>query len=418
MFRIWLSLSLGLLAFLPAMAQGPSRSGFPADLEDKTTLRRFPCGGQAQLDEDFQGSALPSGWAVLDEDGFLPRQEILFLTPIGGWQQVVDFKDADSSNLLLASPSWYTSDSSPSNDFLILPATTLPAQPCLSWYAYSQDKLFPESYEIRVSTTNPDAAGFLANPPVLTISAEGDEFTYRSTSLAAYAGQTVFIAFRQTTEDGFILALDDIRIANVEGTDLAMFNVNGLQGDPLDTLFFSGSVINLGLDTLVFDTAQMSISWQINNETVQTITIPEAFTLLPNDTIQFAHDSAWVPLVSASYRLRVWVSGIGVDDNIENDTLSRFQAIGTATGLLEPEALSLGIFPNPSDGTFQVNIPAGMQAGSQLVIFDSAGRRVQPEILRKEADRWVVSGLMPGLYLVTLTDIKQKRATGKVLLSF
>lgn len=397
------------------MAQGPSRSGFPADLENKSSLRRFPCGGEALVDEDFQGSPLPAGWAVLDEDGLSPRQEILFLTPNGGWQQVIDFKDADSSNLLLASPSWYDGGGS-SNDFLILPSTTLPSDPCLSWYAYSQDKLFPESYEVRVSTTTPDEAGFLANPPVLTISAEGDEFTYRSTSLAAYAGQTVFIAFRQTTEDGFILALDDIRVANVEGTDLAMFNLNPVQGDPLDTLFFSGAVINLGLDTLVFDTAQMRISWQINNETVQSVTIPQAFTLLPNDTIQFVHDSAWVPPVSASYRLRVWVSGIGVDDNVENDTLSRFQAIGTATGLAEPQVLSLGIFPNPSDGTFRVNIPAGMQAGSQLQVFDSSGRLVQPEILRKEGDGWLVSGLMPGLYLVTITDIKQKRATGKVLL--
>ncbi len=407
-------LFVSLLGIL--QAQGPSRSGFPADAEDKRFLRRFPCGGTTILDETFQTDTLPDGWLALDEDGFTPREEIQFLTPLGGWQLVTDFKDDDSVNHVFASPSWYESDDGPSDDYLILPQTTLPANPCLSWYAYSQDKLFPESYEIRVSTTTPDAQGFLAHPPVVSIDAEGDDYTYRSTSLATYAGEIVYVAFRQTTDNGFILAIDDIRIANVKGRDLAMFNLNPVSGDPLDTLTFSGSVINLGLDTLAFDSAQMKISWQINNDPVLTSSIPNAFTLLPNDTIRFVHDSAWVPQTSASYRLRFWVSGIGMDDNIENDTLSRFQPIGTATNLQGEFQKAVTIYPTRNSGQFRIDLGETADTGSKFRIMTLTGQILYEAPIRTSPQLVTLSNLPAGMYWVIVEDIKLNRAIRRMII--
>ncbi len=401
---------------LPLMAQGPSRSGFPADPEDKRFQRRFPCGGSTAIDETFPSDTLPVGWATLDQDGFAPRPEIEFLTPSPGWQLVIDFKDPDSANFVMASPSWYAGGNGPSNDYLILPQLTLPSKPCLSWYAYSQDKLFGESYEIRVSTTTPDEQGFLAHPPVLTVEKEGDEFTYHSVSLEAFGEQTVYVAFRQTTNDGFILALDDIRIAQVEGRDLAMFSLDPLVGDPLDTLFFSGAVINLGLDTLEFDSLQMEISWQINNESVQTIAIEDAFVLLPNDTLQFRHDSAWVPPISATYRLRVWVSGIGVDDNIENDTLSRFQAVGSAVSIDRETLFPLRIYPNPSEDWLTIEVPASFSGTVTATVADLSGRPLRKEVISSTRHRMDLRELPKGLYLVELVDAQQKKAVGKISL--
>lgn len=413
----FLSLSLLFLATVSILpAQGPSRSGFPSEMEDKRFQRRFPCGGQEVFEQDFQADTLPDSWLVLDEDGFVPRTVIQHLTPLGGWQLVTDFKDTDSLNKVLASPSWYNDDNSPSDDFLVLEQVTLPSNPCLSWYAYSQDQLFPESYEIRISTTTPDAAGFLANPAVITIDAEGDEYTFRSTSLAQYGEQTVYIAFRHTTEDGFILALDDIRLAQVQQRDIAMYNLDELILDPADTVKFSGAVINRGLDTLVFDSLQMEISWQINNETIQTIAIADSFSILPNDTLQFVHDSTWTPPVSASYRLRVWVSGIAMDGNIENDTLSRFQAVGSATSLFKEVNDQLSVFPNPSTGRFSIELGEGFHQEAQYSVVNLAGQVIVSDIIRNNRTDIELSNLPHGMYLLIVEDIKLKRATQRLLI--
>ncbi|MDP5169095.1 MAG: choice-of-anchor J domain-containing protein [Bacteroidia bacterium] len=414
MSRFLFTLILFTGIFPSLMAQGPSRSGFAADQEDKRFTRRFPCGGATILDETFSTDTLPDGWFSLDEDGFAPRAEIQPITPTGGWQFSIDFKDPDSSNLLLISPSWYENNAGPSDDYLVLPLTTLPANPCLSWYAYSQDKFFPEDYEIRVSTTTPDAQGFLANPAVISVVSEGDEFTFRSTSLAQYAGQTVYVAFRQTTQDGFILAIDDIRIADVEQSDLAMYSLNSITADPLDTLFFSGAIINLGLDTLAFDSLQLQISWQINSEPVQTIAIANPFILLPNDTLQFVHDSMWVPQNPVAYRLRVWVSGIGIDGNVENDTIARFQAIGTATGISREIVGQLNIFPNPNQGSFSVDVPESFHPETQLFLLDMQGRVIYEEQLRATRAHIQLPQLPSGIYMLVLEDINQKRATGRI----
>lgn len=407
---------LALLAVSGLQAQGPSRSGFPAEQEDKRFLRRFPCGGIEVLDQMFDADTFPATWATIDADGFTPRSVIQELTPIGGWQLVTDFKDADSINKVMASPSWYEGNQSPSDDYLITEQITLPSNPCLSWYAYSQDQLFPESYEIRVSTTTPDEAGFLANPPLLTVDAERDEFTYRSTSLAQYGEQTVYIAFRHTTDDGFILALDDIRIAQVEQRDIAMFSLNNFTSSPLDTIFFTGAVINKGLDTLLFDSLQLQISWQINTDPVQTIAVADSFSLLPNDTLQFRHDSAWVPPVSAAYRLRVWVSGVSMDGDIENDTISRFQAVGTATSLEDDLSAAMRVYPNPAIDRLEIQLSEQMAPQAELRLIGIRGEVILTEKIRNHQHVLQLPDLPAGMYFLVVEDINQKRAIRRVIL--
>ncbi|MEL6853349.1 MAG: hypothetical protein AAFP92_32865, partial [Bacteroidota bacterium] len=135
-YTLVLLLSLCLVPF-QLTAQQVTRSGLKPPKGPKPAFRQFPCGGETILDEDFQtsGDTLPAGWSSLDLDQFTPRDEILFLTPAKGWQKVVDFRDPDSINLVMASPSWYKDTTGASNDYLISPKISLTANPCLSWYA-------------------------------------------------------------------------------------------------------------------------------------------------------------------------------------------------------------------------------------------------------------------------------------------
>ena len=398
-------------------AQSFSRSGFPADKESKNAYRRFPCGGITILDEKFEdGDTLPAGWLSIDADDLTPKTEIQFLTPSKGWQNIIDFKDPDSMNHALASPSWYEDTVGSSNDYLITPKVMLPANTCLSWYAYSQDKFFPESYEIRVSTTTPDEAGFLQDEAVAVISEEGDEFNYRSISLNDYAGQEVYIAFRHTSRDKFILVLDDIRLAQVEETDIAMFNVDPIRSLAVDTFTIRGSVINRGLVTMDFDSAEMKINYQINDEAVKTIGVPRAFSLLPNDTIRFAHDSLWAPAASATYRLRVWVSGFGTDDQVENDTIGRFQPIGLTTAITPQKQTKLNIFPNPASQFIQLDMSTYGFRQADIFILDVHGRliwKARKEAIKPDLLEIKVGHFSPGIYFIRIADDSGKEYSGK-----
>ncbi|MCB0836054.1 MAG: choice-of-anchor J domain-containing protein [Bacteroidetes bacterium] len=399
----------------------PSRSGHPSDLESLKNLRRFPCGGNVILDQRFNADSIPGDWLTYDLDTLSPRSEILFLTGKKGWQSVIDFKDPDSTNRVLASASWYADTIGQSDDYLVSPKVMVPNNACLSWYAYSQDKFFPESYEIRISTTTPDPAGFLQNPPVLTVEAEGDEFTYRSINLSDYGGQEVYIAFRHTSLDKFILALDDIRLAEVEVFDIALRKIEPIITKNLLPTEIVGSIINAGLDTVSFDSTNnmLIVHYQIDEEEVNTDTLYRTLTLVPNDTVAFVHDSLWYPGIKTLYKLKVWISGFGTDDNVVNDTIGRWQGVGVQTNIEKQLSEDLiSVYPNPFDQ--RINLEFSSQLGAnqvELDVFDLSGRRILrmnavSTLRRQEIDLGSLEG---GVYILKVTHPDGRIYSHKIL---
>lgn len=118
-----------------------------------------------------------------------------------------------------------------SNDWLITPAITLPAQgnPTLYWKAKSYDDTAPDNYDILISTTDDQQASFTK---LITVTAEQAYFfNSRTLDLSAYKGKTIYIAFLNNTDNGYYLALDDLYISNsnnCEMPDMTGMNVSGL----------------------------------------------------------------------------------------------------------------------------------------------------------------------------------------------
>ena len=296
--------------------QGPSRSGHPSRTQ-VSVVRNVPCGGDVVLSEPFSGSGLPAGWQAVDRDGKTLRSELdTLLGP--GWQSITDFKD--SQNRAMASASWYQEEG-PSDDWLITPQVSLPDNPCLSWFAYSQDGFFRETYEVRISTTTSDPDSFFTREPIAVIRGETDTIRYRSINLSAFANQEVYIAFRQVSEDKFILVLDDVRISDVQNRDLAMFEVIAPTGsvDDQEEFPIRGAIANLGSNLLVLDSA-VNLFYSIDNGPPDSMIIADSLVMVANDSVQFVHDSVWTPTADGVYRLCVWFKSIG-DDNVLNDTL-------------------------------------------------------------------------------------------------
>ena len=84
----------------------------------------------------------------------------------------------------------------------------------LTWYDGALDSShFAEHYSVYVSTTGNSPEDFVA-APIFTTTLTTSAYTQRSVDLSAYAGQTVYIAFRHhNTGNNYWLRLDDIAIS-------------------------------------------------------------------------------------------------------------------------------------------------------------------------------------------------------------
>jgi len=108
------------------------------------------------------------------------------------------------------------------DNWMILPAFELPTDAddlefSLSWYESGQDPSYAdEYYSVYVCTTGNTVQDFTATTAVLT-STSTAEWVKKSVSLADYAGETIYIAFRHhNVTDMFYLNIDDIRIGGAE----------------------------------------------------------------------------------------------------------------------------------------------------------------------------------------------------------
>ena len=114
-------------------------------------------------------------------------------------------------------------------NWLISPAITIPNDaPAVGfkffdYLSYDPDNAGSTSYSVMVSTTGTDEADFTTTLATFTVSQNA--FTERTVDLAAYAGQTIYVAFKHTTNAWLIL--DDFTIEVASNTpEIALTSLN------------------------------------------------------------------------------------------------------------------------------------------------------------------------------------------------
>jgi hypothetical protein len=154
------------------------------------------------LDESFELGVLPPGWTVIDP-------QVAFVSE--AWVVTDEFEPG--MNFGAYSTSWYT-PLGQADDWLITPQIMLGPASTLSWEAWAPDASYPDGYQVRISTGMPTVVDFMANASLFTIAHELDVFTSHAVDLAAagYASQAVYLAFRNVSNDEFILVIDDVQI--------------------------------------------------------------------------------------------------------------------------------------------------------------------------------------------------------------
>lgn len=173
-------------------------------------LTMFVLSSQGQtviLETDFS-AGIPEGWSVFDEDGLTPSETLSVFD--AAWISWIDEIDTAA-----ASTSFYD-PAGTAEDYLVTPRISLGNFSRLVWSARSVDASYPDGYQVLISETDSLPDSFTdtlwftgaASPYYQTFTVQLDEL--------GYANQDVFIAIRNTTNDGYILLLDRLKIYGAE----------------------------------------------------------------------------------------------------------------------------------------------------------------------------------------------------------
>ncbi|NRA10872.1 MAG: PKD domain-containing protein, partial [Crocinitomicaceae bacterium] len=163
--------------------------------------------------ENFEGG-WPPGYARFNNDTWTPDPGVN--PPFDGTDATawLDLDIDGSGDLEAVSTSWNLLPGQLADDWMCTSNIgVLPANQRLYWDAEALDPLYPDGYEVRISTTGQLPANAANYSTVLfSIAAENTFNTTHSVDLSAYAGQTINIAFVNNSDYMFLLAIDNIRI--------------------------------------------------------------------------------------------------------------------------------------------------------------------------------------------------------------
>lgn len=111
--------------------------------------------------------------------------------------------------------SWYN-PAGTANDWLVSPQINIPAGATgvnLTWSATSLGAAaYLENYKVYISTTGNQVSNFTTI--LKTVTNEPSTGTYHTVNLNSYVGQNVYVAFRDDSNDEYIMLLDNIKITS------------------------------------------------------------------------------------------------------------------------------------------------------------------------------------------------------------
>ena len=193
--------------------------------------------------EGFETGNAPVGFTFIDADGDGFNWDYTYL-----YGQ--DYGHNESAGLIGSAS--YDLDNGTAltpDNWMILPAFDIPAGSTdftLSWYEQAQDASYSdEYYSVYINTTGNTVANFTATTAVFSGLASTD-WVKHTVNLSAYAGQTIYIAFRHhNCTDMFYLDIDDIRVGGPEAPELALYGPTSVRVDRPATFMAVSNVSTL-----------------------------------------------------------------------------------------------------------------------------------------------------------------------------
>jgi hypothetical protein len=296
---------------------------------------------QIVYSEDFDGISgptaggagtynFPPGMLKRNVDNLTPDPNVSYVNEAWERREDFSFNVADSAAF---STSWYTAAGT-SNDWMWTPAiATLPANCILTWNGVAYDPSYPDGYEVRIMTVAPTGGtGTIGNQLtsstlLYSTAAEATAWTAHQVSLSAYAGQTVYIGFRNNSFDKFLLLIDDIQVSvqvtndgGLTSIDTAQYTIEPTTQRTADNI--TAVVHNYG--TLPLANVQLKLNvYDGIGGLVTTVTGPSLASLASNANATISAGSYTPPSTPDFYTYEYVLLHSGIDQVATNDTLYR-----------------------------------------------------------------------------------------------
>ena len=206
---------------------------------------------------DFQDSTSLYNMNIDNLDSLADNSEVSTLTGLNFLSSTwILLHYVDDSNVWAASNSYFETPGQ-ADRWLITPEITVLEGYKLSWRSksvrYYDTSSTNESYEIYISTTLGNSYDDFILAPVITVIDEDTSWTDHELDLAAFNGDSIYIAFRHISDNQGILALDDIEVGSGPSPPSGIF---GDFEDFDDFTFDLNPWLNLDLDSSITYTIQ------------------------------------------------------------------------------------------------------------------------------------------------------------------
>ncbi|HTF03567.1 MAG TPA: choice-of-anchor J domain-containing protein [Bacteroidia bacterium] len=292
--------------------------------------------------EDFDGIGGPTaggagtysfapGMLLRNVDNRTPATNVAYVNEAWERREDFSFNVADSCAF---STSWYT-PAGAANDWMWTPLISgINTGTTLSWNAVTYDPLYQDGYEVRImiAASGPPTGGtgVLGNQVsgstvVFSTAAEASAWTTHSVSLSAFAGQSVYVAFRNNATDKFLLLIDDIQVfapvvndARITFADtVTPYTIVPLA--QVQPLTFTGTIANNGTNTITNVYVSAEVFDGVGNP-VYNANSPTIPSLAAAATSSFTV-AGFAPTASDFYYGRMIVHHSVTDPNTTNDTV-------------------------------------------------------------------------------------------------
>jgi hypothetical protein len=295
---------------------------------------------QVIFSEDFNSltapGTLPAAWTVIDNDGLTVVSNVAYVS--SAW--VV--QEATPGDNHATSTSWY-SPPGQSDDWMITPPINVTTTgTLLEFDAMAPDPLYSDGYEVWVSTGAPTVAGMTAGTMVLSVAAEASIFTNHVVDISAFDGMNVYIGWRNTSLDKFLLHVDSV-IVTGSAADVAVEMREEYSIFPMNHL------APIGATAMIYNVDAFDVTNATLNVTIYDGLMTSVYTgssapasILSGDSL-LATVPGYTPSVVDVYTVEQVVTITEADVNIMNDTSYYQVAVTPATYGRDDSQLTLAL---------------------------------------------------------------------------
>ncbi len=281
----------------------------------------YTMNAQTPLFQETFDSGIPVTWTNTDADGdgvlWLDAESLM--TDWGQEEYLSIFTYGGTGNSIVSySYDNATYEALTPDNWLISAAIAIPSTGIhtLSWYAL--DGGYDDNLSVYVGTSNSTTA-LSATTPVWTGVPNADSLTQYTVSLAAYAGQTIYVAFRHhDCSDGFTVFVDQVEVNEAPSTpEIALESLtipsSAANGGTVD---ITGVIKNNSSVTLT----SFDLTYSLDGVSASTITLN--VNVAYGETYAFSHTTP-ATITDGEHTIIVTVSNPnGTADNTEDNSLT------------------------------------------------------------------------------------------------